>query len=63
MSNVLLSSGTVADLDAIVKRISALSDAEPQERRLRLWANPWWGGAILFLLAIYWTARKVIGMI
>jgi hypothetical protein len=56
-------SGTVTDLDAIVKRISALADAEPQERRLRLWANPWWGGAILFLLAIYWTARKVIGMI
>ena len=56
-------SGTVGDLDALVKRISALPETEPVEQRLRLWASPWWGGLILFLLAIYWTARKVAGMI
>ncbi len=55
--------GTVKDLDALVERISLLPEAEPVEERFRLWANPWWGGFIVLLLAIYWTARKVAGMI
>jgi uncharacterized membrane protein len=56
-------SGSTSDLDALVQRISLLPEAEPLELRFRLWSNPWWGGAILLLLAIYWTARKAAGMI
>ena len=54
---------TTGSLDELVKKISALPETEPVERRLRLWSNPWWGGLILLLLGIYWTARKVAGMI
>ena len=56
-------SGSVSELDRIVRAISALPEKEPTEERLRLWANAWWGGAMLLLLAIYWTLRKVLGLI
>ena len=56
-------SGTTGDLDRLVRAISALPDKEPAEERLRLWANAWWAGALLLLLAIYWTLRKVLGLI
>jgi len=55
--------GAIEDLDQIVRQIALLPEATPAERRFRLWSNPWWGGAILGLLAIYWTARKAAGMI
>lgn len=55
--------GGIKDLEKIVQQISLLPESEPLEQRLRLWANPWWGGLILTLLAAYWTARKVAGMI
>ena len=57
------SSGTIQDLGKIVEQISLLPESEPVEKRLRLWANPWWGGLILLLLAIYWIARKVAGLV
>ena len=56
-------SGSVGELERIVRAISALPEKEPAEERLRLWANAWWGGAMLLLLAIYWTLRKVLGLI
>ncbi|GIT05909.1 MAG: hypothetical protein CM1200mP29_13200 [Verrucomicrobiota bacterium] len=31
--------------------------------RTRLWSNPWWGGAILLLLLVYWTGRKLVGLV
>jgi hypothetical protein len=55
--------GSINDLTKIVQQISLLPESEPLEQRLRLWANPWWGGLILTLLAAYWVARKVAGLI
>ena len=59
----LARTGPIEDLSAIVSEISALPEPRPLEQRVRLWANAWWGGAIVFLLAIYWIARKWAGMI
>ncbi len=50
-------------LKQIVQQVSLLPEPKPIELRLRLWANPWWGGLILLLLGIYWTARKLAGMV
>lgn len=50
-------------LDDIVQKISLLSEPKPIEKRIRLWSSPWWGGLILFLLAIYWAGRKLAGMV
>ena len=56
-------SGGVNEFDDILNAIKLLPDPQPQEIRHRLWSNPWWGGLILFLLAIYWTGRKLAGMV
>ncbi len=56
-------SGSFESLREIVQRISLLPEAKPIERRTRLWADPWWGGLILTLLAIYWAGRKLAGMV
>ena len=50
-------------LDTIVQQISLLPKPKPLEHRVRLWSDPWWGGAILALLGIYWTGRKLAGMV
>ncbi len=50
-------------LEELIRQISLLPEPKPMERRLRLWSHPAWGGALLFLLAIYWTGRKLAGMV
>jgi uncharacterized membrane protein len=50
-------------LDAVVRQISLLPEPKPLEERVRLWSNPWWGALILVLLGIYWTGRKLAGMV
>ena len=55
--------GGIQEFDQIVRKISILPDPKPLEKRIRLWCEPWWGGLILLLLAAYWTARKLAGMI
>jgi hypothetical protein len=56
-------SGGAAQLDQIVNEISLLPEPRPLEQRLRLWANPWWAGFLLTLLAVYWVSRKLAGMV
>ncbi len=50
-------------LEEIVKKISVLPEPQPIEKRIRLWSSPIWGGVILLLLGVYWTGRKLAGMI
>ncbi|MGY8653975.1 MAG: hypothetical protein ACKVJX_10175 [Verrucomicrobiia bacterium] len=56
-------SGAIEDLDGILERIALLPEPRPLEKRIRLWASPWWGGLILLLLGVYWAGRKMAGMI
>mgnify|MGYP000743044678 CR=1 FL=1 len=56
-------SGGIRDMAELVGAITALPEAKPQEIRIKLWANPWWAGGIILLLGIYWTGRKIVGMI
>jgi uncharacterized membrane protein len=55
--------GATEDLPQVVQQISLLPEPKPIEQRVRLWANPWWGALLIFLLGIYWTGRKMAGMI
>jgi len=50
-------------LDALVRDIRLLPEPKPLEVRRRLWAHPLWAGAIVFLLAANWVARKMTGRI
>jgi len=54
---------TTIDPAAIRDRIAALPEPEPIERRLRLWAHPFWIGAIVLLLTIFWIGRKMAGAV
>ena len=55
--------GGVSDLDAIVKKIALLPEPKPIEKRIHLWSEWWSGAVILAMLAAYWTARKLSGMV
>lgn len=50
-------------LQKVVQQISLLPEPKPLEQRIRLWSSPWWGGLIVFLLGVYWTGRKLAGMV
>ncbi len=54
---------TFESLEKVVQQISLLPEPKPLEQRLRIWSSPWWGGIILVLLGIYWTGRKLAGMV
>ncbi len=61
-----LTSGASALADGfadIVAQIATAPEPKPLERRIRLWSNPWWGGAILALLTVYWIGRKLNGLL
>jgi len=51
------------DLELIQSRLSALPDPEPIEQRLRIWSHPWWIGAIVLLMTIFWIGRKMVGAV
>ncbi|HON06485.1 MAG TPA: hypothetical protein PLW02_00125 [Verrucomicrobiota bacterium] len=54
---------SVNEFNSVIDSISVLPEPKPMEIRIRLWANPYWAGLIIFLLAVYWTGRKLAGMI
>jgi hypothetical protein len=56
-------SGAMDQLNSVVEAITLLPEPKPIEQRMRIWSNPWWGGLLLLLLAIYWTGRKLAGML
>jgi hypothetical protein len=51
------------DLDGLLEEIAALPEPEPIVRRLRLWSHPVWAGLIVGLMGVFWTGRKLIGVI
>jgi hypothetical protein len=56
-------SGAMEQLNSVVEAITLLPEPKPIEKRMRIWSHPWWGGLLLLLLAIYWTGRKLAGML
>jgi hypothetical protein len=54
---------SMSELDKMVGQISLLPEPKPEEKRLRLWSDPWWGGALLLLLTVYWVGRKWSGLV
>jgi hypothetical protein len=54
---------STGELDKMVGQIALLPEPKPMERRIRVWSEPAWGGAILLLLTIYWVGRKWAGLV
>ena len=62
-NKILDLAGGTGDLTKLLREITLVSENEEIQERFRLWSNAWWGGAIVFLLAVYWVSRKVLGLI
>jgi hypothetical protein len=54
--------GGVGDLAQMVNSVSLLPEREAVPLPFRLWCNPWWCGALIGLLTIYWVGRKIGGL-
>jgi len=54
---------SINEFNSVVDGIGLLPEPKPMEIRVRLWANPYWAGFIIFSLAVYWIGRKIAGMI
>ena len=50
-----------ADASAIIQAVSKLPVRELQERRVPVWAHPYWAVSIVLLLGVFWGARKAVG--
>ncbi len=61
-----ISRGRMADgtkIEELINEIAQLPEPDPEVRRLRLWCHPIWAGTLVFLLGVFWTGRKMIGVI
>jgi len=54
--------GAPTELSQMVNGLSLLPERKPEERRFRLWCDPWWCAALLGLFAVYWIGRKIEGL-
>jgi hypothetical protein len=50
-----------ADASPIIQAVSKLPVRELQERRVPVWAHPYWAVSIVLLLGVFWGARKAVG--
>jgi hypothetical protein len=50
-------------IEKVIQSLAALPETPPEIRRLQLWSHPLTMGAMVALLGVFWTARKVIGLI
>lgn len=51
------------DLRDLTDTLAALPEPEPSVKRLRIWCHPVWAGSLVFLLGLFWTGRKLTGVI
>jgi hypothetical protein len=52
-----------AGLDEIVAAINVLPQATSRQVRYKLWMQWWWAGLLIGLCAVFWTLRKVYGLV
>lgn len=51
------------DLQGLTRRLAQLPQPEASVKRLRLWCHPLWAGFLMLLLGLFWTGRKLAGVI
>jgi hypothetical protein len=50
-------------MDQLLQSLAALPDPPPSIRRVQLWSHPVLLGIAVFLLAVFWVGRKIVGLI
>ena len=52
-----------SEIGAMFDAIVSLPAPDPMVRRVRLWCHPAWVGMLVFLLAVFWVGRKMVGVV
>ncbi len=55
------STTSLNEINRLVQELGNIPEPDPIVHRTRLWANPYWGGMLVFLLGMFWTFRKIVG--
>ncbi len=54
---------SVSEVQTLLDHLASLPASEPTVHRTRIWSHPLWGGFLIFLLAVFWTGRKIVGVV
>ncbi len=53
----------VSEVQSLLDYLAALPEPEMEMHRIRIWAHPAWCGFLIFLMALFWTGRKINGSV
>ena len=53
----------VSEVPSLLEYLAALPEPAPTVHRTRIWAHPIWAGILVFLLGVFWVARKMTGAV
>ena len=53
----------VSEVPSLLEYLAALPEPAPTVHRTRIWAHPLWAGILVFLLGVFWVARKMTGAV
>lgn len=53
----------ISDVPSLLEYLAALPEPPPTVHRTRIWAHPIWAGGLIFLLGVFWVARKMNGAV
>jgi hypothetical protein len=54
---------TTDQMSLLTDLIAELPEPEPSVRRIRFWSHPAMAGVMILLLGIFWTLRKLAGLV
>ena len=53
----------ISEVPSLLEYLAALPEPAPTVHRTRIWAHPIWAGFLIFLLGVFWVARKMNGAV
>ena len=53
----------ISEVPSLLEYLAALPEPAPTVHRTRIWAHPIWAGFLVFLLGVFWVARKMNGAV
>ena len=51
------------NIDQVISKINALPKQIEIQKRFLLWCQWWWGAIIIAMLTVYWSMRKLFGLL
>ena len=53
----------MSNVQSLLDDLAALPEAEPTMHRTRIWSHPAWCAALIVLMGVFWTGRKMTGAV